>query len=240
MIRISLLIALLMLCGNSEAQDWSTPDISAIKKIVSKKKSDQYYPLLYARMLRPAETITAEEFKLLYYGYSFTPSYDLRDSVMTDKSYELLLAATTDSTAIDKLADHVDSLLRQRAIDPQLLFFKAYCSMILGQKEEAELWRARCLGIVDVIRRSGDGLSCKSSWHLLYPAHHIYVLESYDEVPDGKQWYEGKCWRTGLRDYEQFAKAPYFNVDLWEENQEVWEKEKADKRKLSTVVVEKE
>ncbi len=238
MIRFLLLALLTALCGNLLAQDWCAPDLGAIKKAVSKKKSEQYYPLLYARLLQPQEPISPEEYELLYYGFALTPSYDLRDSVMTNRSYDLLLEASTDSTAIDRLADHVDSLLLARAVDPQLLFFKAYCAMVLGHKEEAELWRARCLGIVDVIRRSGDGLSCKSAWHLLYPAHHMYVLESYDEVPDGKQWYEGKCWRTGLREYEQYAKAPYYNVDLWIENLEVWEKDKADKRKLSTVLVE--
>ena len=60
-----------------------------ISKEIKKKKSPYYYPLLFQRYLELDTSLTAEEFKYLYYGFSFQAEYQpygtplLRDAIMS-------------------------------------------------------------------------------------------------------------------------------------------------------------
>src|SRR5690242_4415478 len=63
------------IAGFSQNHKWESPDYKKIEKDIADKESNLYYPKLLDRYLRSDTTMTLEEKRYVYYGYTFQSGY---------------------------------------------------------------------------------------------------------------------------------------------------------------------
>lgn len=208
------------------------PDLSDIRKQVTKEKSDNYYPEIYEKLMTGDKPLQADSYHYLYYGYGLSQCYTAENSLFASNALRLLSIESLDSTQLVELHTEADSLITRRAIDPEHLFIKYYSLSAQGHREKASLWFHHFTQIMDAIMNSGDGKSEETAIWILYPDHHILVLEALDVYRDGEIRFEEEFMIIPLRSDSEIGSELYFNVSMYQDNLDDWERGRAEKRKL--------
>lgn len=183
------IIVLLLICLsslNAQAQSASgrvfvRPDYAVIEKAVKDKDSPYYYPALMARYKADDTTLNLYEYKYLYYGAYFNEAE--ADSVQRNKAD----AARTERNKImdkDSLNDNdrrrllqlVNTELSVEPLDLRNLSNKLNICYDLYDTACVKRTEHKLLGILRNIRKSGDGLTCKTAYHIYTIADEYFML----------------------------------------------------------------
>ncbi len=185
------IISLLLLSGLLLAQDEDIKPLKfkKLRKEIQKKKSPFYYPALYQRYIQLDTSLTTEEFRHLYYGYTFQDEYspygipELRDSLISYLGREELLRSEYEVAArIGR------ELLRGSPFRLRETFITAVAYEMAGDAKMSSIYFNYYEKQVDAIMTTGDGLSTNTAFVVIYVQDEYEILEVLGFKFGGEQY----------------------------------------------------
>jgi hypothetical protein len=179
-----------MLTMPLHAQHFSyTPvDFKTVRSAVTSKKSVFYYPVLFERYRNNDTTLSHEEFRYLYYGYTFQDEYRPyavhdADSLVTD-----LMGKDNPTTEdFSVILGHCREILQLHPFSIRILLTSAIACSRMGNTIEATLYYFKYRSILSAILSSGDGATEQSAWSVILISDEVELIRSLEFVPSGKQ-----------------------------------------------------
>ncbi len=175
--RLTLLVLLLSMTTFLKAQEGLKIDYSEIKAKVEDKKSNSYYPKLLKRFNDFDNTLTIEDYALVYYGFSFQDDYlknqpDERalNKLQKEENYEELILESKKILAVNPVSlSAIDCLID--------------ALQETGRPEtEWKKYQDRFRAIRRVIASSGNGMSCESAYKVIYVSDEYNMIYTYFNV----------------------------------------------------------
>ena len=175
-----ILIILLVATLGSYAQDEEIKPVNfkKLKKEIKKKKSPYYYPALYERYLALDTTLSVEEFRYLYYGYTFQAEYrpygipSRQDSLIGYLSRDELIRAEY------SLAARIGGdILIEMPFRLRETFITALTNEMAGNNDLSSRYFNFYEKQVSAIMSTGDGLSTKTAFIVIYVQDEYEMLE---------------------------------------------------------------
>lgn len=178
----------------SQETNFQKPDYKKIEKAIKSKKSDFYYPKLMDRYLNGDSTLTVEEKRHLYFGYSFQPEYaPYGRSAYNDSVKAIIQKQVLDPVDYDLLLKYTDSLLAHNPLDLRALNNRMF---VYNYKEDEKGLMNNVIKmniIFDAILSTGDGTSQETAFYVIYPTHEYEVLRMIGFSFAGQQSLIGNC-----------------------------------------------
>jgi len=204
---IILITALLLLSCTITAQEeeFKAVNFKKLKKEIRKKKSDFYYPELFKRYIALDTSLTSEEFRYLYYGFTFNSDYSpyatpaLQDSLLGYLSRDELLPAEYAVAA--RIGGE---LLKENPFKLRETFITALSFEMSGNTSLGSKYFNFYEKQVDAIMSSGDGLSTKTAFTVIYVQDEYEMLEVLGFKFSGQQYL-----LQGGYDMLELEKNPY-------------------------------
>jgi len=177
-----LIFFILVFCLNgillSQDHDIRPLKYKKLRKEIKKKKSPFYYPALFQRYIDLDTSLTVEEFRYLYYGYTFQDAYQpysipvLRDSLVGYLSRRDLMQAEY------LVAARIGSeLLKESPFRLRETFITAVSFEMAGNVIMSSIYFTYYEKQVDAIMSSGDGLSTNSAFAIIYVQDEYEMME---------------------------------------------------------------
>lgn len=148
-----------------------------------------YYTKLMMRYNTGDETLSAEDYHYLYYGYAYQDAYKPLNS---NPDMDRLMMAASRVDFEKPRVDEVESLLSiandayaRDPFSPTVLNLMAYSYGALGDTIREKAYFDRMNGVLGAIRDSGDALTQKSPRHVLMFDHALDLLAA-DDIAHGK------------------------------------------------------
>lgn len=140
------------------------PDLEAIRRAVNDPAGKMYYPRLMQRFTSDTDTsLTAEEYRHIYYGYLFQEDYEPyrhgADSTGLRQMQPLYAKADNRRTQADykRIRDYADKALADNPLDLRQINYRIYAYEKLGKINLAKIWQHKLNHLLEVIGNSGTG-----------------------------------------------------------------------------------
>lgn len=145
------------------AQDYQPVDMKKIKKAVTDKNASTYYPNLLNRLKEGDTTFTAEEFRLLYYGFVYQPEYAPYSPANTAE-----IRKAIEEEKFEKAIAMCDTTLSANPVSLKNYYYKLISLINLGRQDSVFLvTRNHYVGLLQAIKSSGDGETCKTGFKVI-------------------------------------------------------------------------
>lgn len=181
-----LLLGVLLLFPSLAAAQ-TPPDEEEIFDRTTTASSPYYYPNLWIRYNAGDTTLTAEDYRYLYYGYAFRDEYKpLSPNEELDRVMLIVARLDPDTPRVEDLEALILSGLKALEHDPfspNLLNLMAYAYGALGNRELEQIYYDRMEKVIATIKASGDGLTQRSPQHILMFGHALDVIASEGLAP---------------------------------------------------------
>jgi len=172
---------LFLLCSTgafSQTEDFSKPDYKQIEKNVGDKRSPYYFTALFNRYTKADSTMTIEEKRHLYYGYSFQKNYapySMSDS--QEDLNEILQSQKTDTKTMEKLIKVSTKVLKDYPFSIRIKEFRIFAFKQLGRLTEARAEETQASVIIDAILSTGDGTTKDNSFYVISTTNEYEILD---------------------------------------------------------------
>lgn len=161
-----------------QTEEFSKPDFKLIEKNVSDKKSPLYYNTLFERYKKADSTMTIEEKRHLYYGYSFQKDYSpysISDS--QEDLNRVLQKQEADKKTFEKLIKVSDKVLKDFPFSIRIKEYRIYAFKQLGKYKEARAEETQASIIIDAILSTGDGITQENSFYVINTTNEYEILD---------------------------------------------------------------
>ncbi len=174
----SLLFLLVSTAVFSQAEEFKKPDYKQIEKNTGDKKSPLYFNTLMERYKKADSTMTIEEKRHLYYGYSYQDKYSPYSiSDAQQDLNEILQKEATDKKTFEKLIKVSAKVLEDYPFSIRIKEFRMYAYKQLGKHKEAKAEEIQASIIIDAILSTGDGSSPENSFHVINTSNEYEILD---------------------------------------------------------------
>jgi hypothetical protein len=183
-----LLAILLTMPLHAQHFSYTRVDFKTIQSAVTKKKSAYYYPVLFERYRNNDTTLGREEFRYLYYGYTFQDDY--RPYAIHDADSLVSDLMRKDNPAIEDFSvmqAHCREILNLHPFSTRTLLIAAIACSRTGNTKDATLYYFKYNSILSAILSSGDGATEQSAWSVILLSDEVELIRSLDFIPSGKQ-----------------------------------------------------
>jgi hypothetical protein len=179
-ILLSILIQSIFLIAQDD-MPFESPDYEAIEKAVNDSTSGLYFDDLYKRFKNSDTTMTLEEVRNLYYGFSYQDEYtaiivsDELDSLNTimEKPYH----SNNDYLRVIEFANtHIEKY----PFDVNVYSMLIHAYEVMQQIDKREEVISKIYMIVDAIMSTGDGMTEETPFHVIYVAHEYLIATVLD------------------------------------------------------------
>lgn len=174
------LVIMLLLGATAYAQDsdMEQPDFNAIKKEVNDPRSPYYYPTLIQKYNSNDTTMTDDEFRYYYLGYTFQEDYNpYRTSEFAHQIDHLYKQNKKLSIAeYENLVKFAKQTLDDDPFDLRQINILIHGLKGLKRYRDAAVWQYRLDHLIDAIISTGDGTTPETAWHVIYPNHEYIIL----------------------------------------------------------------
>lgn len=167
---ITLTIACLTTTLSSYGQ---RPDFEAINDSTATPSSKYYYPNLLARYRLMDTTLTAEDYRYLYYGYPETESYKplLTNSYTDSLSMAFSTRVTPSYATYSRVIHFCKVILEQEPFNLRDINALAFAYSQIDDSIRAQKASRQVNMLLKTITNSGSGLNDKSPWYITYYNH---------------------------------------------------------------------
>lgn len=202
----ALLLLLLFFCtANAQNEEVAAPDYITIKKNVIDKSSPLYFDKLFVRYNNADSTMTLEEKRHLYYGYSFTDEYSPYNRTDEEnKLHKVLQKENADKKDLEKIIEYTDAILKQYPFSLRMKEYRLYSFRELDRFAEAEKENAQAKIIIDAILSSGNGTEKENAFYVIKTSDEYEILSLLGFDFGGSQ-----KLIDGRYDYLTLAENPY-------------------------------
>lgn len=160
------------------AQEMSAPDYDAIRKQIFNSKSSSYYPLLMQRFIECDTTLTLEDYRCLYYGYTLREDFVpyQRENKEVLETRKKLAETNADPAVCSDAIKTAEAALLDNPFDLVALSILPICYLQMGDADSFHMWDIKLHGILDAIGSSGDGETPESAFHVINIEHEYEIL----------------------------------------------------------------
>ncbi|MFN8342988.1 MAG: DUF4919 domain-containing protein [Cyclobacteriaceae bacterium] len=227
LITLALTGACLLITATVPAQtdERQPPDYDHIRTSISDVSSPYYYPTLMAKMESWDTTLTFVDYRFLYYGQLYLPTYSPYGSPKAEeKLAKYYRAASLEAKDYDNVIELELKALKEFPFYLRGLNFLAYIYHLKGDEAMSAKVARRFRGVVKALLSTGDGKTCESGIHVL-SINHEYVLLNLFGFRSKSQALTGDCDYLALDKNEDEVEGLYFNVRaLMDRNRELFKK----------------
>lgn len=161
------------------AQEIEEPDYQKIRQAISNSRSSNYYPALMRRYCDNDTTLTLEQYRNLYYGYTmqedFVPYKPQKKQVIDAR--RRFIASKGESTLVPEMIRIAKAALDDNPFDIPAINIIAVSYLQIGDTVQYRVWDIKQKGILDAILSSGDGEGPESAFHVIDLEHEYEVLQ---------------------------------------------------------------
>lgn len=209
-LKTAFAVLILLLFNFSKAQkiEFRAPDYSSIQRNIEDKKSEFYYPDLLKKLKENDTLITKDQYRHLYYGYTFQPDYE---PYKIDDNFEEMTKFYRGDVSEKDLPKGIKlfrKALEKNPLDLRAINYLAYMYHMNKDEATAKKLSINFHGLLEAFLSSGDGLKCETAFHVISVSHE-YVLMNMFQMESKSQSYDGKC------DYQEFEKDKYKIAGLY-------------------------
>ncbi|MGL4292452.1 MAG: DUF4919 domain-containing protein [Bacteroidales bacterium] len=180
--NIFLLFLLLLVSGMSvmAQTEEEAPDYNKITRDINDRDSELYYPRLMRRFMANDSTLSLEDYRTLYYGFTMQEDYDpYRISPYTLKLKEFTLADTISLNACDSIIKYGLKAVADFPFDIRSMNMLIYGYKCKKDEAQRQIWTEKLKNILDAIISSGDGETEESAFHVIYAAHEYDIINRF-------------------------------------------------------------
>lgn len=207
------IFTLFSIIGFAQKQKFENPDYKKIEKAIKDSDSNLFYEKLYTRFLDSDSTFTNQEKAHLYYGFIFNESYSpYGKSVYRDSLKTIIKKETLDDADFESIVKYSNLALKENPFDIRTLNYKIYSLNKLEQYEEYNRTITQARTIVDAILYSGDGLTKKTAYYVIFVDHEYDILNILGHQFGGEQKLIDKFDYLKVSPNEQNIKGFYFDI----------------------------
>jgi len=190
------------------------PDYNLIGRQIADKNSIYYYPKLFGRYLVADRELTTDDFRYLYYGYTFQKVY----VPYADSKYRKNIAVFYNKKEIskadrDQMIKYANLILKAFPFDLrslQIIDYAYYHNNDHEKSYDAEFKRKM---IIKAIKSTGSGFVKNSGIHIIYDLHKFDLLNEMGFRYNGKQQImNNECERLGVFENDKKVDYLYFNL----------------------------
>lgn len=179
--KIFVLAFLTMFLGNLiplYAQEMEAPNYESIRKITCNSKSPSYYPLLMHRFVECDTTLTLEDYRCLYYGFTLREDYIpyQGENAAVAAARKQLGETGANPDFCPEAIKIAEKALQDNPFDLIALSIIPICYLQIGDSEKFHIWDIKLHGILDAIGSSGDGETAESAFHVINVEHEYEIL----------------------------------------------------------------
>ncbi len=145
-------------------------DYSAIERVVGDPSSPYYYPDLMRRYEKGDTTLTAADYRMLYYGFPSRPNYR---PLLPDRYADSIATVFSGRESIEaegyqKIIHWARLALQDNPFGMRNLNLLAFVHQTLGEEDLAVRQMRKLKGVLGAIQSSGDGLSEQTPWYVTH------------------------------------------------------------------------
>ena len=188
--RTVLILLAIMVIMPLHAQHFSYErvDFKKVRSAVAKRKSAFYYPVLFERYRNNDTTLSREEFRYLYYGYTFQDEYRPYAIHDTDSlASNLMMKDNLTREDFSDILGTCREILELHPFSTRTLLTSAIACSRIGNTKEATLYYYKYHSILSSILSSGDGATEQSAWSVILISDEYELIRSLEFIPSGKQ-----------------------------------------------------
>lgn len=214
----------------SQKKESAPPDFAAIEKNIADKNSPFYYPALMKRYKESDTTLTTEEYRHLYYGFSFRDEYSPygRSDLSKDVSVLFKKEELSDDD-IDQVIKLEKKILEEYPFNLQDIY--TLVRMYERKKDAAAVAveEKKLTGLGKAIISTGDGRTDTTALFVISVDHEYDLIGLFGFRFGGRQSLihssQGETDRLELEKNDDGIEALYFNVDrLFASMQKIFDK----------------
>ena len=191
----------------SQGWDFEKPNYKKIEKNIKKKRSNLYYKTLMSRYMSADTTMTLEEKRHLYYGYSFHKNYSpYSSSDYSDSLNDVLDKEEFNNVDQQKIIKFSDYILKENPFDLSAINHQLFALEQTGNKEEFNKKLIQFKIVLDALMSSGNGLNKNDAFYVIFTSHEYHLLSILGLEFGGEQ--------NLIEDYDYLKVAPNeFNIE---------------------------
>lgn len=209
---IILLFCFTLVFGYAQKREVQKPNYKKIEKKIKKEGSDYYYPMLLDRFIKADTTLTLEQKRCLYYGYTFQSIYSpYGDTKFRDSISVVMKKEEMDISDYEKIIVFSDSALLENPFDLDALNYLLYCHDFLQNSQELDKTIAKFRIVFEAILSSGSGETLKDPYYVI-SVDHEYMLLNIFGYHSVSQSLIGTCDYLKLETNEDKIEGLYFDV----------------------------
>lgn len=205
----------ILICSLSFAQEkkFEKPDYKKIEKNIKKENTNLHYKTLMSRYIKADSTMTLEEKRHLYYGYTFDKNYSPYSH--SDYTDSLRVVIEKDSLSNDdwkKVENFTNKMLEENPFDLRAINFQLYA---LEQSKNLEGFTNRFTQlkiIIDALASSGNGVSKESAYYVINTSHEYDLINILGFQFGGSQSLVEHYDYLTLQENDAKLKGFYFDV----------------------------
>lgn len=215
----------------SQVHDFTPPDFKLIEKNITEASSPYYYPELMKRFKSGDSSLTTEDYRHLYYGFSFQDNYQPYGKSDHQKEVsELMNKETLQGNDIDKIIDLEKKILTEYPFNLRNIYTLETMYGKKGDKEAEAAASKQLVGIAKAIISTGDGKTDTSAMFVISVEHEYDMIGLLGFNFAGSQSLvfskQGETDKLALEKNDNGIKELYFNVGrLFEKMKKLFEKD---------------
>lgn len=183
-----LALVLLFAKGYSQADGFIPPDYKIIEKNTTDKDSPYFFDNLFERYIAADSTMTIEDKRHLYYGYSFQEEYSPYGRSDAEKELrELLKKDDADKNDLQRLIKLTDEIQEQYPFSLRIKEYRIYCFNKLENAEAAKKEYLQAGIILDAIISTGDGTTKETCFYVINTMNEYELLDVLGYSFGGRQ-----------------------------------------------------
>ena len=212
MVKKIIIAALALLFVHTGFAQGEKPDFKKIEKAIKDKDSPLFYKTLLKRYNDNDTTLTTEEYRHLYFGFSFQDGY----SPYGKPSVNDELRKAIDAKQTDKIIDLEKKALKEYPFNLRNLYTLAQTMEEKGNTTEAEQYSRKLLNVGKAIMSTGDGATESTAMYVVSVDHEYDLISLLGFEFGGNQALlyvkDGPTDKMKLKKNNDNTEYMYFNV----------------------------
>lgn len=168
-----------VLAGQAQAQEVQAPDYREIRSSIQNAKGPNYYPQLMRRYLQNDSTLSMEQYRALYYGFTmqedFVP-YQKEHEKLFEIRRQLVNTSGKDKQTCSEAIKVSKAALEDNPFDLLAISTLSFSYLQLKDTVSYQLWNDKQNSLLDAIISSGDGDDIEGAIHVINIEHEYEVL----------------------------------------------------------------
>lgn len=205
---------LLPLIGTvANAQEIEEPDYHQIRQSISNSRSPNYYPTLMRRYVENDTTLTLEQYRDLYYGYTLQEDFVpyKGHSKQLIEARKRFVQSKADANLAPELIRIAKASLEDNPFDIPAINIVAASYLQMGDTTQYYIWDIKQKGILDAILSTGDGEEPSSAFHVIDIEHEYEVLNRLGLQVEADSLVNDHVEYLKVKENSEEEKGFYFN-----------------------------